>query len=143
MSRNLYAVIEVKRGSTWYAYSAPVVERSPELFTTLLGEGLPSYIPIQKCPVVRCGLPDNMSVVAFDIYSHAERNYKPKNVGWIGSDDIAKAQSLMYELNPVVQRTGIDEFDFEQSVFHTFINDNAICAHDGWDDSRIVFWTDK
>lgn len=142
MSRSIYASIEVRRGSTWYVYSQPNVTMCSEIYDMLTGR-VPDGIPAGMMPVIHKGVPGNMSVVAADTFNRAEQDYAPRNVGWMDSGNIKKAQELMYALNPNVKKTGIDVFDFEHSVFRTYINGNAISSHDGWDDSRLIFWTDK
>ncbi len=143
MSRCIYAIIEVKRDGVWHAYASPNVDYSPELESALFGDGIPDDIPIQELPVIHCGLPSDISIVGMDIYAHACRSYTPHNISWMLPEDIEKAQALMYRLDATVKRTGIDVFDFEYSVFSTYINGNAICTHTGWDSARIVYWMNK
>ncbi len=142
MSTALYAHIEVKINGEWYAYACPTITGQPELFQILRSE-LPTSIDLKECPLIWCTIPKAASVVTRTCYEEDCKRFVPREIGTIEADAIAKAQNLMYKLNPSVERTGIDKFDFEHSIFHAYINGGAISEHKGFEDVRIIYWFNK
>ena len=80
-----------------------------------------------------------MSGMTSYCYSLDEKNFHPHHRGWLSSEEVATLQRRLNELQP---EKSMLEKDLEEAYLHCYISDNAISAHRGFDDSRIVFWFD-
>lgn len=129
MSKRIRAHIEVKLGDQWFHYAAPEVETNLELFDLLDIAGREHEFPTATLS----------QVTAMSLQSDKDR-IGATGLGVVMADQLWDLQAELYRRFPGVKKTGIDELDFEHSIFRTYINDNALCRHDGWDDLRIVFW---
>lgn len=129
MSKRIRAHIEVKLGDQWLHYAAPEVETNLELFDLLDVAGREHEFPMTTLS----------QVTAMSLQSDKDR-IGAMGLGVVMADQLYDLQAELYRRFPRVKKTGIDELDFENSIFRTYINDNALCRHDGWDDLRIVFW---
>lgn len=130
MSKRIRAHIEVKLGNQWLHYAAPEVETNLELFDLLDVAGQKNEFP---------AVTELSQVTTLSLQSDKDR-IGATGLGVVMADQLWDLQAELYRRFPGVRKTGIDELDFEHSIFRTYINDNALCRHDGWDDLRIVFW---
>lgn len=141
MGCTMHAHIEVKCRGTWQHYANPIVTRDYGLFALIAGvrsEDRPGITPICK----HRGLPKDVSIITKACYDET-RGDGLHHEGWLESDELFPLQDELYRLNPDVKRTGIDRLDLEYGIFRTYINENCIATHTGFEDSRIVFWFDN
>lgn len=130
MGRNIHAHIEVRRDDRWLHYANPIVDRNYTLFDAMLALSKPVEI-------------NETSEVTRECYEYDGTMYRVKQLSAIDAELLRELQDKLYEMFPAVKKTGIDELDLEYSIFRTYVGDNALCSHYGWDGLRIVFWFDE
>lgn len=142
MGCNMHAHIEVKRFGKWGHYAAPHVVRDYKLFNLIAGVRADDIANPQLPVCTHFELPEDMSIVSRTCLEQ-ESGFGAHHKGWLDADEIRELQRRLYDIYPDVQRTGIDECDLEESIFHTYIAGNCIADHQGFDDVRLVFWFDN
>lgn len=140
MGTSISAHIEVKKDGQWYHFGNPIVEQNYQLFALINGVRNDRFQILR--PVAKINrLPDDMSFVT---RACVEQNkpyvYSPCV---LSSKDLEELQDRLYQLNPGVRRTGIDELDLEYSIFRHYVNGSSLADHPGWDDLRIIIWYDN
>lgn len=142
MGQNIHLHIEVKRNGVWEHYSAPHVKRDYKLFSLM---GSDRFIPgFGPKSTLAHGLPDDASYLtavcldydANDLYGDNIR----QTVRVMDKDGVQKLQ-LAYAL--AYPGMAPLDADLEENVFRCYINGNAISAHKGFDDVRLVYWFDN
>lgn len=84
------------------------------------------------------GLPEDMSEMTQYCYQMSEEdNYNVHHQGWLSSDELWQLQQKLWDMNPTADRW---EYDLEEEYFHCYIRGNAVSSHQGFDDSRLIFW---
>lgn len=137
MGQTIHAHVEVKVDGKWEHFNAPLVERNYTLFSLLGSEALDC---VQKSAAVIDGIPDDISVLTRMCFAQDQFMYKPYHLGWVSSHGLRLLQEEYREATPDVS---VLENDFEHSIFRCYVGGNAISMHDGFDDSRLVFWFDN
>lgn len=135
MSTTIHLHIEVLKDGQRQHFSA-TDPSTDNVFLDLIA-GIRGNIPPL---VVPRGLPGDMSGMTSYCYSLDEKNFHPHHRGWLSSEEVATLQRRLNELQP---EKSMLEKDLEEAYLHCYISDNAISAHRGFDDSRIVFWFDN
>lgn len=146
MGCNIHTHIEVQKDGMWHHYSAPSIRRDYFLYAVIAGERLDCLRKSEQeeiRPVAKCKmLPDDITQVTRICYEQ-DKALGIHNISVLTAEDLVELQSKLYEYNPWVQRTGLDEYDLEHSVFGTYINGNTLAQHQGWDDLRVICWFDN
>ena len=140
MSTTLYAHIEVKFEGRWEHFAACSVYKNYLLSAAINGtraDNLAAGREIPKPAAGRTGIPADATAVTKACIAR-EVGPEPANACVLDAEQIQEVQDEMYRVRPEVKKTGIDQFDFEHSVFHTYINGNAIAAHTGFEDVRMI-----
>lgn len=147
MGCNLHAHIEVKKAGQWHHFGQPNVERNYYLFSIITGERVNSkrdniqsgFLPVAHIHEI----PADISYVTKVCLEQDKAAYHIHHSGVLLAEDLPELQDCLYEGQPSVKRTGIDQLDLEYSIFRTYINGGTLTEHRGWDDLRIVFWFDN
>lgn len=140
MGTTMHAHIEVKTDGKWLHYGCPDITRDYLLFACVNGTRKETFETNPKIfqqiqPVARIHiLPNDMSYVTKICYAQQSSQYKCHNYGVLESADLFTLQRLLSKFDT--------KYDLEENVFKTYINNNAISAHDGFDDVRVIFWFD-
>ncbi len=135
MGATIHMHIEVKKDGQWQQYSAPSIFRDGQFFDLLAG------IYGVDFPVVPLkGLPDDLSSLTQYCYELDTKSYRPHHQGWLSSDELQQLQRRLLELNPAVHPLDVD---LEVSYFHCYINGGSVASHQGFEDSRLIFWFDN
>lgn len=132
----MYAHVEVKKDGRWSHFAAPAVDRDYAVFASVSGERLEDVKDELKGRIVRQasvkGIPQDVSDVTAVCYAQDKEGYHVHGEGVLTAGDLVRLQRQLYELG-----LGLS---LEDDVFKTYISDDTIAAHLGWDDARVVFW---
>lgn len=144
MGCDIHAHIEVKKDGIWHHFSTPKIERNYHLFAVIAGVRMDLARENEHIrPVAKVHrLPDDISLVTKCCHEQ-DKSLGIHDTGILTAHDLVMLQEELYRLNPHVERTGIDQYDLEHSIFKTYINGNTLAQHQGWDDVRIIFWFDN
>lgn len=140
MSTTLYAHVEVKLNGVWHHFSAHTIHKNYLLAAAINGTRSDDLTPGRKIPTPQAkflGIPGDATEITWACISR-EVSPNPKNVCTLDASQINAVQDELYRVRPEVQRTGIDKFDFEYSIFHTYINGGSIAGHAGFEDVRMI-----
>lgn len=140
MSTTLYAHVEVRLDGRWEHFSAHSIAKNYLLCAAINGTRADDLRPGREIPKPAYGtkgIPADATAVTKTCIA-CEVAESPRNACTLDADQIAAVQDELYRVRPEVRRTGIDEFDFEHSIFHTYINGNSIAAHTGFEDVRMI-----
>ena len=133
MGASIHMHIEVKKDGRWHHYSAPSILRDSLFFDLVAGlsGNLSPIVPLK-------GLPDDMSGLTMKCYvQDAKDHMRLHHHGWLSSEELQKLQKQLRILRPNAPTL---ETDLEESYFHCYIRGNAVSSHQGFDDSRLIFW---
>ena len=135
MSTSIHMHIEVKKDGQWQHYSAPSMLREGQFFDLLAGiYGIDTpVVPVK-------GLPNDMSGITQYCYEMDSESYCPHHQGWLSSAELRLLQQRLRDLNPAMDPFDVD---LEGVFFHCYINGNAVSSHQGFEDSRLIFWFDN
>lgn len=141
MSTTMHAHIEVKKNGKWLHFAAPTVQTNYILFAAINGEQIEDLRhPERITPQASIkGLPDDLSEVTKFCHEQDSESYYLHGEGALTAEDLENLQEHLWEINEYDPKA---KWDLDTEIFRTYINGNAICAHQGWDDVRIVFWYD-
>lgn len=146
MGTTIHAHIEVKKNNKWLHFAAPNVESNYIVFAAINGERLEDFRESVRTKIHPqasiTGLTDDISEVTAFCYEQDKKGYSIHGEGILTSNDIRNLQKHLYEINEQEQNY-LHKYDLDETIFRTYINGNAISAHQGWDDVRIVFWYDN
>lgn len=140
MSTTLYAHVEVKLDRTWHHFSAHAIHKNYLLAAAINGTRSDDLKPGREIPRPQARIhkmPEDATVITRACIAR-EVSANPKNICTLDANQIAAVQDELYRVRPEVKRTGIDEFDFEHSIFHTYINGGSIAGHSGFEDVRMI-----
>ena len=140
MSTTLYAHVEVKLDGAWHHFSAHAIHKNYLLCAAINGTRADDLKPGRAIPKpVRGtrGIPADATALTKACIAR-EVSPNPRNACALDAAQIAAVQDELYRVRPEVERTGIDEFDFEHSIFHTYVNGNSIASGGGFEDVRMI-----
>ena len=140
MSTTLYAHIEVKIDSVWNHFSACTVHKNYLLTAAINGTRADCLKPGREVPKPvygTKGIPADATALTKACIAR-EVSPNPRNACTLDARQIQAVQDELYRVRPEVKRTGIDEFDFEHSIFHTYINGSSIASGGGFEDVRMI-----
>lgn len=137
----MHAHIEVRKGPQWFHFAAPIIPQNYIFYAAVNGEGLKDFREsirnrIQPQASQR-GMPFCMSEVTVACYQQDKKDYQLHGEGCLHAKDLEKLQQHLWEINEFDPKA---KWDLEEQFFHTYIGGNALAAHDGWDDVRVIFW---
>lgn len=135
--------IETEKDGKWYHYGNPFVYRDYALFTMIAGERLgrrPSNMEPTIGLATHCEIPDNASFVTKYSYELDKNDHHVTCTCVLSADNIPELQH-QYE-KYCGKRPGSLDTDLEHTIFQTYVNHDALCCHEGWDDLRIICWFD-
>lgn len=146
MGTTMHAHIEVKKDGRWLHYGCPDVRRDYILFACINGTRREDFYESEPeiynkiNPVARIHkLPDDISEVTKICLATDSASCKLKGVGVLDSDDLIVLQHHLLEF----KEPDGPGYDLEEDIFKSYIGGNSIVRHEGFDDSRIVFWFDN
>lgn len=145
MGCNMHTHIEVKKDGKWYHFAAPLVERDYALFTMIAGQGLnraPFDMTGESGVASTYRLPDDVSEVTRECYAQDNDRFSIHDVRVLDAYETEQLQLKLNEHCNPLEKNG-KGCDLERDIFRTYVNSNAISAHDGWNDVRIVCWFDN
>ena len=136
MSTSVHMHVEVKKDGQWQHYSAPHIPTDHTFYDLISG------VYGKICPIAAPrGLPSDLSSMTAYCYALDEKNFsRLHHQSWLGPEELLRLQQQLNELLPT---TNPLDRDLEEGYLRCYINNNAISAHRGFDDSRIVFWFDN
>lgn len=141
MGQNIHMHIEVKHDGRWQHYAAPHVARNYTLYGLLGSER--ALEDVEPLRALKVGVPVDASEVTSACLDMDRQDYGPgvyRNARWLDADGIVKLQAAWHLANP--GKTP-QETDLESTVLHTYISGNAIAAHYGFEDVRLIWWFDN
>lgn len=145
MGCNMHAHIELrlKDDNTWHHYGSPAIRRDYDLFSLVAGKKL-NRLPRVHSKVMETGiathltkLPEDASIITKISYKQDNERYTPKCLCVLPADSLVPLQNHLDDLNDGHDR------DLEGAIFRTYINGNALAAHQGYEDLRIICWFDN
>lgn len=140
MGCSAHTHIEVKKDGKWFHFGAPNVKQNYILFAAMAGERLNDLRESTRNairPVARIhAMPNDISEVTKFCYEQDKKHYYLHNITVLEAKDLRPLQKHLDELDE-------RRYDLEENVFYTYINDNSLASHQGWDDLRIIMWFDN
>lgn len=145
------AHIEVKKGGRWLHYANPSIREGRNermLYACINGTcGTDCMLKDYVHPLVarvrkENALPDDMSDVTRLCLSYDEQNRSPYNWGMLDSTGIRFLQKELIRIRGLLKGSWMyDDWCWDvEEFFHTRINGRPLAEHEGFEDSRIVFW---
>ena len=140
MSTTLYAHIEVKFQGRWEHFAACTVHKNYLLAAAINGTRADALKPGREIPKPvygTRGIPEDATALTKACIAR-EVSPNPRNACVLNTEQIQAVQDELYRVRLEIQKTGIDDFDFEHSIFHTYINGSSIASGGGFEDVRMV-----